>query len=144
MKKENHELMKVENYEPIRITGIIVDRGTDPPSSGNLYEIPLQLSRTPDPDWVRHFLQAWDREQCFASSHRPGMEVGSDSIILDGTTIDDLEQSLLRALKSAAEEANRLASEDKGKLLQTASAEEQRKMDHREHVAAVAKRLRFD
>lgn len=144
MKNGNHELIKVENYEPIRITGIIVDRVTDPPSGGNLYEIPLRLSRTPDPDWVHHFLRAWDQPQHFTSSHRPGMEVGSDSIILDGTTIDELEQCHLRTLKFAVDEANRLASEDKGKLRQTASAEEQKKMDHREHVAAVAKRLRFD
>jgi hypothetical protein len=144
MKNGNHELMKVENYEPIRITGLIVDRVTDPQSGGNLYEIPLQLSRTPDPDWVRHFLLAWDRAECVASSHRPGMEVGSDSIILDGTTIDELEQFHLQALKLAADEANRLASEDKGKLRQAASVEEQKKIEHREHVAAVAKRLRFD
>jgi hypothetical protein len=144
MKTENHELMKAENYEPIRITGIIVDRVSDPQSGANLYEIPLRLSRTPDPDWVHHFLQAWDMPQHFASSHRPAMEVGSDSIILDGTTIDELEQFHLQALKLAAEEANRLASEEKGKLRQTANAEEQKKIEHREHVSAVAKRLRFD
>jgi hypothetical protein len=144
MKNENHEPMKAEDYEPIRITGIIVDRISDPPSGGSLYEIPLRLSRTPDPDWMHHFLRTWDRPQHFASSHRPGMEVGSDRIILDGTTIDELEQFHLRTLKFAVDEANRLASEDKGKLRQTASAEEQKRIEHREHVAAVAKRLRFD
>jgi hypothetical protein len=48
------------------------------------------------------------------------------------------------SLKFAVDEANRLESEDKGKLQQTASAEEQKRIEHREHVAAVAKRLRFD
>ena len=72
------------------------------------------------------------------------MEVGSDSIILDGTTIDEVEQFHLRTLKFAVNEANRLVREDKGKLLQTANADEQRKIEHREHVATVAKRLRFD
>ncbi len=72
------------------------------------------------------------------------MEVGADRIILDTTTIDDLEEFHVRTLKLALDEANQLASEDYGKLQSTVSEEQIKQKQHREHVAAVAQRLRFD
>jgi hypothetical protein len=136
--------MKTGNYQPIQITSVIVEGITDPPPGRSHYEIPLRLSRTPEPEWVQHFLRAWDKHQNHNSTHRAGMEVGADRIILDTTTIDDLEEFHVRTLKLALDEANQLASEDYGKLRSTVSAEQIKQKQHREHVAAVAQRLRFD
>jgi hypothetical protein len=135
--------MKNGNYEPIRITGIITDHITDPPPGSTRYEIPLRLSRPPEPRWVKYLLRAWD-DQSHPPAHRAGMEVGSDRIILDSTTIEDLEQFHVKMLKLALDEANQLASEDYGKLQSTLSAEQIKQRQHREHVNALAQRLRFD
>ncbi len=136
--------MKDENYVPIQITGVIVEQVGDPPPGATHYEIPLRLSRPPEPEWTIYLLRAWDGQQHVGPTSRPGIEVGSDRIILDGTTIDDIEQYHMQTLKRAIDEANLLASEIRGKSQRAASAEEVKRLHHREHVATVAKRLRFN
>jgi hypothetical protein len=136
--------MMSEDYVPIRITSVIVEQVGDPSPGATHYEIPLQLSRPPEPEWVIYLLRAWDGQQHVAPTSRPGIEVGADRIILDGTTIDDLEQYHMQPLERAIGEANQLASEVRGKSQQKASAEEVKRLIHREHVAAVAKRLKFN
>src|SRR5690348_17935649 len=69
--------MRNGNYEPVRITGVITDQITDPPPGGTRYEIPLRLSRVPEPEWVKYLLRAWDAQN-HPATHRTGIEVGSD------------------------------------------------------------------
>lgn len=135
--------MRNGNYEPVRITGVITDQITDPPPGGTRYEIPLRLSRVPEPEWVKYLLRAWDAQN-HPATHRTGIEVGSDRIILDSTTIEDLEQFHVKTLKLALDEANAFASEDNNKLLATLSAEQIKQKQHREHVNTLAQRLRFE
>lgn len=140
--------MKPEGDEPIKVTGVIVEEvgepGTDRRRGGALYAVPFRLSRTPSAIWVRRFLEAWDLPPRFTSMHRPGIaRVVGDKIILDGTTIEEVKRFHLETLKLAVNEANRLAEEDEKKSRQRADAEEQKRVQHRQHVAAVAKELKF-
>lgn len=77
--------------------------------------------------------------------HRPGIaRVEGDRIILDGTTIEEVERYHLKTLKLAVERANELTAqwwrsrEQRGKTLNDQQDE------HRHHVKEVAKRLKFD
>ena len=77
--------------------------------------------------------------------HRPGIaRVSGDRIILDGTTIDEVERYHLDTLKLAVAEANRLAGQDEQKSRQRANAEDQKRQQHRQHIAEVAERLKFE
>jgi len=73
--------------------------------------------------------------------HRPGIaRVERDRIILDGTTIEEVERYHLKTLKLAVERANELS-------IQWSRAKTKEKTTdgrHRQHVKDVAKRLKFD
>ncbi|MFI5394820.1 MAG: hypothetical protein ACHQ9S_04735 [Candidatus Binatia bacterium] len=141
--------MKPEGTEPIKIVGVIVDEVGHPrmdrsPGSA-LYAVPFQLSRRPSTLWERRFLETWDSPPRFTSMHRPGIaRVSGDKIVLDGTTIEEVERYHLETLKLAIAEANRLEQQDEVKLRQRASAEEQKREQHRQHVVEAAKRLKFE
>ncbi len=65
-----------------------------------LYRVPLLLSRVPEKFWASHFVEAWDHPPAWSSMHRPGIaSLQGNRIILDGSTIEELERYHLRALK---------------------------------------------
>jgi hypothetical protein len=134
--------------EPIKIVGVIeedVAPRIDNSARSTLYEIPFRLSRQPSEPWAEFFVDAWNRPREFTSMHRPGIaRVEGDRIILDGTTIEEVERYHLKTLKLAIDRANELT-------VQWARSEEQREKAHseqqerlRHHVKEVAKRLKFD
>ncbi len=135
--------MDSSKYEPIRITNIIIEQVTEPQIGARHYKIPLRLSRIPDSEWMRQFLRAWEELKGLASTQLPGVEIGSDRIILDGTTIDDLEQFHIKVLKQALDEANRI-SRDKYEKLHDSGDGKKELTQHHEYVAEIAKRIRFD
>jgi hypothetical protein len=135
--------------EPIKIIGVLEeDVGVprnDRSAGSALYEVPFRLSRQPSEPWAEFFVDAWNRPSQFTSMHRPGIaRVEGDRIILDGTTIEEVERYHLKTLKLAVERANELTAqwwrsrEQRGKTLNDQQDE------HRHHVKEVAKRLKFD
>jgi len=141
--------LKSENGEPVKIIGVVIDEVGEPRNDrspgSSLYTVPFRLSRAPSEAWRARFIEAWDLPPRFTSMHRPGIaRVSGDRIILDGTTIEEVKRFHLETLKLAVAEANRLTDENEKKLRQRVSAEEQRREQHRQHVAAVAKDLKFD
>jgi hypothetical protein len=77
-----------------------------------LYRIPFQLSRTPTRLWRDFFIEAWNHPPSYTSTHRPGIaRVEGDRIILDGTTIDEVERTHRDTLVLALNEANRKLEE---------------------------------
>jgi hypothetical protein len=135
--------------QPITILGVIADEVTEPrrghtPGSA-LYHIPFRLSRTPTSLWAELFLQAWDTPPQFTTMHRPGIaSVTGDKIILDGTTIEEVERyhrdTLVICVKTANEE-DKLVRErrQRDEELRNISADE-----HRAKVAEISRRLKFD
>jgi len=82
---------------PIRIVGVIVDEVTEPRLDGTrgsaLYRVPLRLSRRPSAEWAALFERIWDQPPQFSTMHRPGIvSVQGDRVILDGTTIEEVER----------------------------------------------------
>ena len=133
----------------IKLIGIIPDEVGEPRNDGKpgsaLYVVPFRLSGTPSTMWSRIFLETWDFPPRFTSMHRPGIaRVSGDRIVLDGTTIDEVERYHLDTLKLAVAEANRLAGQEEQKSRQRANADDEKRQQHRQHIAEVAARLKFE
>ena len=81
----------------------------------------------------------------FTTMHRPGIaRVHGDRIILDGTTMEEVERYHAKTLKLALEKTNEeaAAEEERQRLL----AEQKRKseLELRNSVGEISKRLKFD
>ena len=97
--------MKAKAFEPIRILGVIAAEVGVPRNDGTagsgLYKVPFQLSRKPLELWANLFVDAWDRPSKFTSMHRPGIaRVEGDRIVLDGTTIEEVEKYHLKGAEN--------------------------------------------
>ena len=134
---------------PISITGVIADQVSSPRNDGTrgsaLYTVPFQLSRRPSRKWAELFVQNWNRPPRFTTRHRPGIaRVSGDRVVLDGTTIDEVERYHLATLKLAVDKTNEEAAEweeaERARLDRQREAEQA----HKQNIEEVAKRLRFD
>lgn len=135
--------------EPIRIVGVIVDDVSQPKMDGSrgsaLYAVPFRLSKHPDATWSRLFVQNWDRPPRFTSMHRPGIaHVISDRIVLDGTTLEEIEKVHRDTLKLALEETNRQHAELTERQARGEAEQAAREEAHRKEVEERAGRLKFD
>lgn len=135
--------------EDIKITGILVDQVGAPRDDGTrgsgLYEVPLGLSATPSNTWARLFVSTWDAPPHFTTMHRPGIaRVVGNRIVLDGTTVEEVEQYHAETLRSVLEKVNA----DAAKLDEAERARKQRtstaKEAHMKAVREVAARVNFD
>ncbi|HXR36933.1 MAG TPA: hypothetical protein VN754_13335 [Candidatus Binataceae bacterium] len=136
--------------EPIKILGVMVDevgvpRNDSSPGSA-LYEVPFQLSRQPSEQWTEFFTDTWNRPPFTISSmHRPGIaRVEGDRIVLDGTTIEEVERYHVRTLKLAVDRANELSAKWRQSREERKKDLGHRQQEHRRRVKEVAKRLKFD
>jgi hypothetical protein len=135
--------------EPIKIVGVIEEAVTSPRNDETrgsaLYAVPFQLSRRPSSNWSKLFIENWNHPPRFTNRHRPGIaRISRDKIILDGTTMDEVERYHANTLKLALQKTNEEAAreEERERLL----AEQKRKseQEHRASVSEISKRLKFD
>lgn len=143
-----HETPSQEG-DVIRIVELVASEIAQPRSDGTrgseLYAVPFRLSRAPSPIWEKAFIQNWDRPSRRTSMHRPGIaRVRGDRVILDGTTVEEVEKyhkdTLLLAVEAANEIACQISEERQRTAAQRAASEEQQ----RKAVQDAAKRIRFD
>ncbi len=138
-----------ETSGPIKIIGVVEDEVAAPRNDGTrgsgLYAVPFQLSRRPSSKWTERFVENWNHPPSFTTMHRPGIaRVRGDRIILDGTTMDEVERYHAKTLKLALEKTNEeVAREEEAERL---LAEQRRKseLEHRNSVGEISKRLKFD
>lgn len=139
---------KTPEDEAIKITGIILDEVTQPRMDGTrgsaLYRVPFRLSERPPSEWKQLFLRAWDLPPRFSTMHRPGIaSVIEDTIVLDGTTIDEVAEYHRDTLILCVEQAN----QEYRKLCERHNEDERRRREqeerHRSHVVDVAQRIQF-
>jgi hypothetical protein len=133
----------------IRIEGIVVDQVTEPRMDGTrgsaLYRIPLRLSQVPSSEWCRLFVENWNHPPSFTTMHRPGIaSVQGDRIILDGTTIEEVEQYHRDTLVLAVKETNRMVAELKTKRAEEDARRQRQSEEHHKDVEDRAKRIKFD
>ncbi|MEQ1704083.1 MAG: toll/interleukin-1 receptor domain-containing protein, partial [Ilumatobacteraceae bacterium] len=105
-------------HEPVRILGVDSEHVGAPRNDGTrgsgLYRVPLILSRVPDKVWRETFEQAWNSPPAWTTMHRPGIaSLQGDRIVLDGTTIEELEKYHLQTLKLVIHQLNELAAKDR-------------------------------
>lgn len=136
-------------FEPVRIIGVVVDEVGAPRGDGTrgsaLYVVPFQLSRQPPEGWDDAFVASWDRPPRFTSRHRPGIaSVFGDRIILDGTTVQEVEHYHRETLILAVNEANRQFAEWDANQRRAEEAERLRLEKHKNNVEEATKRLKFD
>lgn len=136
-------------FEPIRIVGVLVDEVGAPRSDGErggaLYKVPIRLSGEPSPTWARLFRKTWDQPPQFTTMHRPGIaSVSGDKIILDGTTIEEVERYHAKTLKLVVDKLN----DDAARIEAQERARDERERvlseKHRFNVSNVASRIKFD
>ncbi len=135
--------------EPIRILSVIKEEVGRPRNDGtpesSRYKVPLQLSATPSALWAKLFTQNLDQPSQFGTTPRPQLaRIVGDRIILDGTTIEEVEQVHGNALKLVVN----LTNKQEGELLVTERREVERDaaegQAHRKHVEEIADRMNFD
>ncbi len=140
--------VRVRESEPVKILGVVVDQVSEPTLDGSarsaLYRIPFKLSRKPSRIWSEHFVRTWNSPPKWTSMHRPGIaSVSGDQIVLDGTTIEEVERTHRETLILCVNEAN--IAEAKyidAKILEDKEKQERSKA-HSESLSEASKRLKF-
>jgi hypothetical protein len=135
-------------WEPIRILGLIVDQVSTPPNDGSrgsaLYRIPFQLSRSPSRMWCERFVQAWDHPSSFTLMHRPGIaRVDGDQIVLNGTTVEEVENTHRHTLLLAMDVANRQMAEVEAEMSKQEDENQRLQDEHSRKLREAAERLKF-
>lgn len=135
--------------EPIKILGVVVNEVTEPRMDGTrgcaLYTVPFRLSRTPSGDWVELFLRAWQFPRQFTTMHRPGIaSVYGDRILLEGTTIHEVQKYHKETLKLCIEEANKKETELRAGIAKEQALAEEQSKTHRKAVEEIASQMQFD
>lgn len=136
-------------FDPIRITGVVVDEIGTPRGDGTrgsaLYTVPFRLSHRPPHEWAQLFVQAWDHPSSFTSMHRPGIaSVQGDRVILNGTTVEEVERYHRATLIQAAQEANRQYQEFEARRRAQEQQEREQMEAHRKSIADAADRIKFE
>lgn len=135
--------------EPIKILGIDVSTVGRPRNDGTpgsaLYKVPLRLNRRPSPLWTEVFRQVWDHPPQFTTMHRPGIaSVSGDCVILDGTTVEEIERYHAETLRHVIPEVNRRVAEHEAREQRRRELGEEQRRLHDESVRDRAGRITFD
>jgi hypothetical protein len=136
-------------FEDIKITRVIVEDITEPRNDGTpgsaLYSIPFALSRRPSSEWVQLFTENWNHPPRWTSMHRPGIAtVSGATVVLNGTTIAEVERYHRDTLQLAISETNRQYREWRRKQEQRRAQEEAAREEHRKRIEDASKRIKFD
>ena len=138
-----------EKRAPVSIVAIVKEGVGKPRNDGTrgsgLYRIPLRLSRHPTALWARLFVETWDHPPRCTTMHRPGIAtVQGDTIILDGTEMDELERYHAETLKHVIAKVNGDVAAIEAR--EKAAERRQQQLDeaHQRDIDDVASRLRFE
>lgn len=135
--------------EPIKIIGIVIDEVTEPSNNGTsgsaLYKIPFELNRNPEDAWRRLFVNAWNHPPRFTLMHRPGIaSVVGNKIVLDGTTIEEVEKYHRDTLRLAVDVVNEQVRQIRSRQQEEVEREEADREKHRKNIEDVSGRISFD
>jgi len=135
--------------EEIKIKGILIDEVSLPLNDGTkgsaLYKVPFELNKRPDYEWIDLFIDAWNRPSRITSMHRSGIaSVYGNKIVLDGTTIEEVDKYHKDTLKLAVETTNNVLKEIKQEKKFKEEAKKRREKEHRKSVEEASKRIKFN
>ncbi len=137
--------MAIEPLEIVRIVGSDITEPRNDGSPGSaLYSVPFQLSRRPDTTEYDLLLKNWDNPPRLTTMHRFGcLRLSDDRIILDGTTIEEVERYHAETLELVVRQTNREASELRAMAQRRAERRAAASEEHRTHVSEIAERIEF-
>jgi hypothetical protein len=120
-----------------------------PPNDGTrgsaLYRVPLRLSRRPSAAWAELFVETWNHPPHYTTMHRPGIaSIQGDTIVLDGTSMEELEQYHVETLRGVLDVVNQKVGEFERRERAERSQQAEAERSHQQSVDDVAGRLRFD
>ena len=133
---------------PLTLTGVITEavgtpRGDGTAGSG-LYAVPIGLNRRPDAIELQILEAHWNRPPSFTTMHRPGiLRVHGDRLVLDGTTIDEVERYHAATLKLVVDQTNADTAALRSQREAEAMREAEHHQQHSDHVGDVAGRIVF-
>jgi len=136
-------------FEDIKITRVIVEDVTQPRNDGTagsaLYTVPFALSQRPPSEWARIFIENWKRPPRWSTMHRPGIaRINGATVVLDGTTISEVESVHRETLKLVLDETNREYRELLEQQKQKRMRENAQLDEHRKQVEDAARRIKFE
>ena len=134
--------------EELKIIGVVAEEVTEPRNDGSassaLYAVPVRLSRSADRTERELLERHWDRPPSWTTMHRPGiLRVSGDRLILDGTTIDEVERYHAKTLSLVVDQTNRDASNLRARAQAQATQAALASDEHRANVSEVADRIKF-
>ena len=134
--------------EPIHILRILTEEVTMPKMDGTrgsaLYKIPFQLSRKPSKVWTNVFIQTWNYPPHCTTMHRPGIaKIDEDRLILNGTTIEEVQKYHNDTLKLCIDKANAEEQEFLNEIKKQKILEEQHKKQHLSNIIKIADEIQF-
>ena len=137
------------DFEDIKIVRVVEEDVTEPRNDGTpgsaLYTIPFALSGRPPREWSDLFIANWNLPPRFTTMHRPGIaSIRDATVVLDGTTIDEVEQYHRDTLQLVIDKTNHQYREWRDKQEQHRAREEALREEHEKHVEGVSKRIKFD
>ena len=135
--------------KPVRITGVDTNGVVAPRNDGSpgsaLYRVPLLLNRAPHPFWNANFSHVWDNPPVWTTMHRPGIaSVQGDRIVLDRTTIEELERYHLTTLESVIRSLNDMTAAHVAQERAQSDAAKRARVEHERRVQEAAEKLKFD
>jgi hypothetical protein len=135
--------------EPVRIVGVIADEVTEPRNEGTrgsaLYTVPFRLSKSVSHEWAVVFEQVWNHPPRFTTMHRPGIaHARGNRIVLNGTTIDEVQRVHRDTLISCVKETNRIVAEHEDRQQAERETRQLAADEHRRQVQEAAQKIRFD
>ena len=139
------------DFEPVKLVRVVTNEVGFPSDNSDgsrgVYTVVFQLSHEPSARWGDFLIHFWDRPQvAYAQGkHRPGMvNVVANRLMMEETTIDEVEGFHLPVLKAAVRMANE--AEARAQVEDHRRTERRRleEAEHRRHIAEVSKRLPLD
>jgi hypothetical protein len=110
-----------------------------------LYRVPIKLSEAPSQLWGEVAVQVWDRPPSYTTMHRPGIAyIEGDSFVLDGTTLEEVEQYHAETLKLVVDRTNQEVARLETQAQDEAARDQQQTREHEANVAEVGKRIKFE
>ena len=140
---------KAAEFEDIKVTRVIVEDITEPRNDGSrgsaLYSIPFALSSAPSSDWIDLFEENWNHPPRYTTMHRPGIaSIHGATVVLNGTTIEEVERYHRDTLQLAIAETNRQYRSRRQELKAQQAREEESRADHQRRIEDASKRIKFD
>lgn len=138
-----------ETSGPIKIVGVIEEEVTSPRNDDTrgsaLYAVPFRLSRRPSSKWAKLFVENWNNPPSYTTMHRRGIaKVRGDKVILEGTTMDEIEHYHAKTLKLALQKTNEEAEREEERERLRAEQKRKCELEHKDSVGEISKRLKFD